>query len=100
MTRLLRKDAGQPLRAAMATRGLTGPALSAATKRLDPDGRGISPALVGRLTGQGKTARERCRQRTADLIAEALECDVLDLFTPTASTETVERSTHGDQNSR
>jgi hypothetical protein len=94
MRRLLRKDTGAPLRAAMRERSLTGPALAAATKRIDPTGRGISPALVGRLTGQGKTAREHCRPRTGQLIADALGCPLEELFvTPSSSTSTVERST-------
>src|SRR5690348_2458577 len=97
MSRMLRKDEGQPLRAAMQTAGLSGPGLSTATKQLDSRGVGISPATVGFLATTGKTARSRCRRRTADLIAEALGVPVEQLFTPSVSTDTVERSSpHGD----
>jgi hypothetical protein len=90
---LSRKHEGQPLRDAMRAAGMSGPKLAAATKTVDPTGRGISPAIVGRLTGQGKTAREKCRGRTAGLISAALLLPVEVLFDmPSDSTSTVERS--------
>ncbi|MFG2722676.1 XRE family transcriptional regulator [Streptomyces sp. NPDC048416] len=92
MSKVLRKDDGKPLRAAMQAAGLSGPGLAAATKAADPRGIGISPAIVGRLTTTGKTARTRCRRRTADLIAVALVVPLEQLFTPPVSTDTVERS--------
>lgn len=99
MSNLLRKDSGQPLRAAMKTAGLSGPTLAAATKLVDPTGKGISPAAIGRVAGQGETAREQCRLRTAWLIADALNVPLQSLFSmPTVSTDTVERSSpHGDE---
>lgn len=93
MSKLERKSEGQPLRSAMRAAGLSGPDLATATKRVDPDGRGISPAIVGRLAGSGKTSRARCQLRTAWLIAEALDVPLQRLFSmPTHSTSTVERS--------
>ena len=93
MPNLLRKSDGRPLRDAIQAAGLSCPKLAAATKQLDPNGRGISPALVGRLTGRGTSARDHCRPRTAQLIAQALGRGVEELFTlPEASTDTVERS--------
>ncbi|MFE9372316.1 XRE family transcriptional regulator [Streptomyces sp. NPDC006711] len=92
MSTVLRKDDGKPLRAAMQAADLSGPGLAAATKASDPRGIGISPAIIGRLTTTGKTARERCRRRTADLIAGALAVPLEQLFTPSVSTDTVERS--------
>lgn len=97
MSTLLRKGDGQPLREAMNLAGLSGPALAAATRRIDPAGRGISPATVGQLAGRGKTARTQCRLRTAWLIAEALDERIHRLFVmPTPSTATVERSRPAD----
>jgi predicted DNA-binding transcriptional regulator AlpA len=52
--------------------GLSGPTLAAATKAVDPEGKGISPAMVGFITGTGKSARDECSERAADLIAMAL----------------------------
>lgn len=98
MSKVLRKDEGRPLRAAMRAAGLSGPGLSTATKALDPCGVGISPATVGFLATTGKTARRMCRRRTADLIAEALGVPVERLFMTSVSTDTVERSSpHGDE---
>lgn len=98
MPKLHRKRDGQPLRDAMARAGLSGPELAEATKEVDPAGRGVSPATVGRITGQGKTARERCELDTAWFVAEALHrrtnAPLQDLFAmPTDSTSNIERST-------
>ncbi|NUS78442.1 MAG: XRE family transcriptional regulator [Streptomyces sp.] len=98
MPKLHRKDDGKPLRAAMARAGLSIPSLAEATKRVDPDGKGVSPATVGRLAGQGKTARDRCEWTTAWFVAEALHREtnapLQDLFAmPTGSTSNIERST-------
>lgn len=97
MPKLHRKDDGRPIRAAMARAGLSGPELAEATKDVDPTGKGVSPATVGRISGQGKTARERCELDTAWFVAEALHrrtnAPLQDLFAmPTDSTSTVERS--------
>ena len=56
----------------MEAAGLSGPNLAAATKAVDPEGKGISPAMVGFITGGGKSAREECSERAADLIALVL----------------------------
>ena len=97
MPKLHRKRDGQPIRDAMARAGLSGPELAEATKEVDPTGKGVSPATVGRITGQGKTARERCELDTAWFVAEALHrrtnAPLQDLFAmPTDSTSTVDRS--------
>jgi hypothetical protein len=98
MPKLHRKDDGRPIRAAMARAGLSIPALAEATKRMDPAGKGVSAATVGRIAGQGKTARERCELETAWFVAEALHeetnAPLQDLFAmPTGSTSNIERST-------
>jgi hypothetical protein len=93
MPKLLRKGDGQPLRDEMKRQGLTGPELSEKTKKVDPAGRGVSPATIGRLTGKGRTARDRCELNTAWLIAEGLDWPIHRGFSmPTHSTATVERS--------
>ncbi|GGP55501.1 XRE family transcriptional regulator [Streptomyces abikoensis] len=94
MSHLLRKGDGQPLRDAMQAAGLSGPKLAAATRLVDPAGKGVSAAAVGFITGRGQNAQARCRLRTAWLIAEALGQPLQSLFSmPAVSTVTVERST-------
>lgn len=75
--------------------------LAEATKDVDPDGKGISAATVGRLTSRGKSARNRCEEFTAWVVAAALHRrtnaplqDLFDppFFMPTDSTSTSERS--------
>ncbi|MBQ1096290.1 hypothetical protein KBY55_09355 [Streptomyces sp. b94] len=96
-----RLDKGAPLRAAMKAAGLDIPSLAAKTKDVDPTGEGLSRSLVGFIAGGGKTAREECSDRAAELIAAALnkEVDALFLtpvFTLTESTST-RRSQTGDR---
>lgn len=97
MPKLHRKADGKPLREAMERAGLSGPELAEATKQVDPTGKGVSPATVGRLAGRGKTARERCEMETAWFVAEALHrrtnAPLQDLFAmPSGSTSIIERS--------
>lgn len=92
MTHLTRKGDGRPLRDAMKAVGVSGPELAEATRRVDPTGRGVSAAVIGMLAGQGTSARDRCRLRTAWLIAEGLDIQLHRLFSmSTPSTATVER---------
>lgn len=102
MPDLLRKSDGQPIRQAMHRAGLSGPALAAATKEIDPTGKGISPATVGKVTGTGKSGRDTTRLRTAWLMATALRTPLQELFhLPGVSTVTEERSTvHADEDAR
>lgn len=97
MPKLERKAEGKPLRDAMEAAGLSGPELAEATKEVDPTGKGVSPATVGRLTGRGTTARNRCEWTTAWFVAEALHrrtnAPLQDLFRmPPRSTSNLERS--------
>lgn len=92
MTDLIRKGDGQPLRDAMKRHGLTQAALAAKTKEVDASGKGVSLGTVIKVTGRGKYAAARCRERTAQLIAAALREPLDDHFlTPSVSTDTVER---------
>jgi hypothetical protein len=92
MTDLIRKGEGKPLRDAMARRGVTQAELAARTRAVDVRGQGVSVSTVIKVTGRGKTAAERCRLRTAWLLATALEEPLQDHFDmPSVSTDTVER---------
>ena len=64
-----RLDKGAPLRAAMKAAGLDIPRLAAKTKDVDPTGEGLSRAMVGFIVGSGKTAREECSDRAAELLS-------------------------------
>ncbi|MET7679360.1 hypothetical protein [Streptomyces sp. NPDC005423] len=75
---------GAPLRDAMRASGLDIPRLAARTREIDTEGAGLSKAYVGFITGAGKTAREDCSDRAAELIALALGREVADLFEPTS----------------
>lgn len=93
MTLLYRKSNGAPLREAIKASGRSLPELAAATKEADETGRGISKSAIGNVAGEGKSAREQCRLRTAWLIATVLREPLQDLFAmPAASTSTKERS--------
>jgi hypothetical protein len=97
MPKLHRKGEGKPLREAMERAGLSGPELAEATKEVDPTGKGISAATVGRLAGRGKTSRDPCEWTTAWFVAMALHqrtnAPLQDLFAmPPHSTSTIERS--------
>ncbi|WP_354596803.1 helix-turn-helix transcriptional regulator [Streptomyces sp. JL1001] len=98
MTNLIRKGAGKPLRDAMKRTGLTQADLAARTKAVDVRGQGVSLGTVIKVTGQGKSATDSCRLRTAWLVATALGDPLQQHFDmPTVSTDTVERSSpHGD----
>lgn len=92
-----RLDKGAPLRAAMKAAGLDIPRLAARTKDVDPTGEGLSRAMVGFIVGTGKTAREECSDRAAELIASALDRELSALFESTVFTfgeSTSTRRTH------
>ncbi|MCA1220513.1 XRE family transcriptional regulator [Streptomyces sp. 8L] len=80
MPKVHRKAHGQPLRDEMRRQGLSGPGLAEKTREVDPTGRGVSAATIGRIAGRGSTARERCELSTAWLIAEVLDAPIHRLF--------------------
>ena len=93
MPKLLRKGEGQPLRDEMKRQGLTLDELAEKTREVDPAGRGVSVATIGRLTSRGRSARDRCELNTAWLITDVLDSPIQRYFTmPSPSTSTVERS--------
>ena len=102
MTDLIRKVVGKPLRDAMKRRGVTQAELAARTRAVDVRGNGVSVSTVVKVTGRGETAAEKCRLRTAWLIATALDEPLQQHFDmPSVSTDTVERCTpHGDSDPR
>src|ERR1051325_6014349 len=75
-----RRDKGAPLRAAMKAAGLDIPRLAARTKDVDPDGTGLSRSMVGFIVGAGRTGRDECSDRAAELIASALDRELATLF--------------------
>lgn len=75
-----RLNKGAPIREAMKAAGLDGPTLAAKTKAIDPDGKGVSHAYIGFITGRGTSSRETCGDRVAALIAAALDKELDDLF--------------------
>lgn len=81
-----RRENGAPLRAAMKAAGLDIPSLAARTTEVDTEGEGLSRALVGFIVGGGKSAREDCSDRAAELIAAALDQEVIDFFEPVVFT--------------
>ncbi|MFF7313385.1 XRE family transcriptional regulator [Streptomyces sp. NPDC008137] len=102
MTDLIRKGEGKPLRDAMRRHGVTQAELAARTQEVDVRGQGVSVATVVKVTGSGRTAAEKCRLRTAWLIATALNEPLQQHFDmPSVSTDTVERcNPHGDSDPR
>lgn len=80
MSRLNRRDHGQPIREAMRNSGLSIQGVADATRTVDPAGHGVSRSAVGVLVAQGPSARDRCRIRTAWLIADALDQPLQNLF--------------------
>lgn len=81
-----RLDKGAPLRAAMKAAGLDIPRLAAKTREIDPEGKGLSKSLIGFIVGSGKTAREECSDRAAELISAALDEELTNLFEPVVFT--------------
>ena len=92
-----RLDKGAPLRAAMKAAELDIPRLAAKTKDVDPTGEGLSRAMVGFIVGSGKTAREECSERAAELIATALDRELGTLFASTVFTLRESTSTRRSQ---
>lgn len=75
-----RRDNGAPLREAMAQAGLSVRTLAAATKDLDPTGKGVSAATIGCARTAGATGRDSIGDDAAKLIAAALHKPVDSLF--------------------
>jgi predicted DNA-binding transcriptional regulator AlpA len=64
----------------MTAAGLSINGLAAATRRLDPNGKGVKPATIGFVVSKGKSAREGLGDEAAELIAAALHAPVESLF--------------------
>jgi len=88
-----RLEKGAPLRAAMEAAQLDLSRLAARTKDVDPTGEGLSRAYIGFIAGNGRTAREECSDRAAELIATALDKKVEELFVEPVFTLTESTST-------
>lgn len=68
-----RRQNGKPIRTAMQAAGLSIPALAARTREVDPTGKGLSKAMVGFAVSVGKSGRDEVSDRTATLLAAALD---------------------------
>ena len=90
-----RRDNGTPIRTAMKHAGLDIKGLAAATRQVDPEGRGLAKSAIGYMVGTGKSARDEHSDRAALLVAEALAVPVSRLFhepvQPTATESTSSR---------
>jgi predicted DNA-binding transcriptional regulator AlpA len=60
--------------------GLSIPALAAATKGIDPEGKGISRSLIGFAVSGGKSGRDEISDHAAHLIARVLHKPESSLF--------------------
>ena len=75
-----RIDHGYPLALAMARQRLTLQDIADRTRELDPERKGISLQLVGRLVTQKASARETTTRRSAELLSKALGVDLDSAF--------------------
>ncbi|MFD3520492.1 XRE family transcriptional regulator [Streptomyces sp. NPDC058653] len=77
---MYRRNGGQPIRDAIRRAGLSIPRLAARTKEIDPDGRGLSQALIGFYASDGASGRESASTRTTELMAAGLDSPIEELF--------------------
>lgn len=87
MSKLLRKGEGQQIRDEMKRQKLTLDELAEKTRQVDPTGRGVSTATIGRLTGTGRSGRDRCELNTARLVTRALDTSLNELFNAPAPSD-------------
>jgi hypothetical protein len=88
-----RLNKGAELRRAMADAGLDIAHLAEATQQVDPTGVGLSRSLIGFIVGRGKSARDECSDRAAELLALALGRPQEDLFDTESPSSVVGEST-------
>lgn len=75
-----RRSGGAELRRAMADQDLTIGRLADLTAELDPEDTGVNWRTIGFLVSEGRSGRETCSIRTAQLVAGALRVPVDQLF--------------------
>ena len=78
---MYRRDGGRPIREAIERAGLSIPRLAARTKEIDPEGRGLSQALIGFYTSTGASGRESISNHAAELLAAGVNSPTEELFT-------------------
>lgn len=89
-----RLDNGTHIRTAMKRTGFEIKTLAAATRFVDPEGRGLGKTAIGYMVGTGPSAREEHSDRAAFLVAETLGVPVSQLFdVPESSAATESAST-------
>lgn len=77
---MYRRDGGRPIRTAIQRAGLSIPKLAARTKEIDPEGKGISQALIGFAVSEGVSGREPVSDHAAHLMAAGLDAPLEELF--------------------
>lgn len=77
---MYRREGGRPIREAIERAGLSIPKLAARTKEIDPEGRGLSQALIGFYASEGASGRESASDRTIRLMAAGLNTPTEELF--------------------
>ncbi|GGJ87378.1 hypothetical protein GCM10011583_18630 [Streptomyces camponoticapitis] len=77
---MYRRNGGKPIRDAIRRAGLSIPRLAARTKEIDPEGRGLSQALIGFYASEGASGRESASTRTTELMAAGLDSPIEELF--------------------
>lgn len=77
---MFRRDRGRPIREAIKRAGLSIPLLAKRTREIDPEGKGLSPALIGFYTSTGASGRESISDNAARLIAAGVDSPTEELF--------------------
>lgn len=77
---MYRIEGGRPIRIAIQRAGLSIPKLAERTKEIDPEGKGLSQALIGFYTSTGASGRETASDRTVTLMAAGLNSPTEELF--------------------
>lgn len=77
---MYRRDRGRPIREAIQRAGLSIPRLAERTREIDPEGKGLSQALIGFYTSTGASGRESISDHAAELLAAGVNSPTEELF--------------------
>ena len=83
---MYRRDRGRPIREAIQRAGLSIPRLAERTREIDPEGKGLSQALIGFYTSTGASGRESISDHAAELLAAGVNSPTEELFSDHPST--------------
>ena len=79
-----RRNGGKDLHDALYYADLSHNGLAKRTQGVDPEGKGVSPQLIGFLLSRREWGRDTTTHRTAQLIEQALGVEPWALFEPVA----------------